>query len=151
MIVGLFFHILAAVVWVGGMAFAHFMLRPAAAALEPAVRLGLWRRVLARFLPTAGVAALVLVASGYGMVLFALGGFRGLALHINIMQTIGIVMVLAFGHLYFAPWPRFRRAVDGGDFTTAAAQLAQIRRIVTLNLVLGFVTVVVGATGRYWS
>ena len=150
MIVGLFFHILAAVIWVGGMAFAHFMLRPATAALEPSVRLGLWSRVLARFLPTAGIAALVLLASGYGMVVFALGGFGSLALHVNIMQTIGIVMVLAYGHLYFAPWPRFRRAVEAGDLAVAAAQLAQIRTIVTLNLVLGLITVVVGATGRYW-
>ena len=59
--------------------------------------------------------------------------------------------MLAFGHLYFAPWRRFRAAVDGGDLAAAAKQLTQIRHIVALNLVLGLVVVVVGATGRYWG
>jgi uncharacterized membrane protein len=60
-------------------------------------------------------------------------------------------MVLAFGHLYFAPWARFRRAVDAGDLAAGARQLNQIRMIVGFNLVLGLVVVVIGATGRYWG
>jgi len=150
-IVGLFFHILAAVTWVGGMFFAHQMLRPAAAKLAPAERLPLWRRVFARFFPTVWGAVALLAASGYGMVIWGYGGFAPLPLHVDIMQTIGIIMILAFGHLYFAPWRRFRRAVDAGDFTAAAPQLDQIRRIVAFNLVLGLAVVVIGATGRYWG
>ena len=42
-------HIFAAVVWVGGMFFAHQVLRPAAAALDPGPRQMLWSRVLGRF------------------------------------------------------------------------------------------------------
>jgi uncharacterized membrane protein len=60
-------------------------------------------------------------------------------------------MMIAFGHLYFAPWRRFRAAIDGGDFQAAARPLMLIRRIVAINLVLGLITVVVGATGRYWG
>ena len=60
-------------------------------------------------------------------------------------------MMMAFGHLYFAPWRRFRTAVDSGDLAKAAKQLTQIRYIVALNLVLGLIVVVVGATGRYWG
>lgn len=150
-IAGLFFHILAAVIWVGGMFFAHQMLRPAAAALAPAERLPLWRRVFQRFFRVAWAAVAALLLSGYGMVIWGYGGFAHLPLHVDIMQTIGIVMILAFGHLYFAPWARFRRAVDAGDFAAAAPQLDQIRRIVAFNLVLGLVVVVIGATGRYWG
>ena len=40
-------HILAALFWVGGMAFAYTMLRPAAGALEAPARLTLWRDVFA--------------------------------------------------------------------------------------------------------
>jgi uncharacterized membrane protein len=76
-------------------------------------------------------------------------GVRGL--HVVIMESLGIIMILAFAHLYFAPWKRFRNAVDGGDFPTAATQLNQIRRIVEFNLALGLIVVVVGATGRYWG
>ncbi len=151
MIAGLFFHILAAVIWVGGMFFAHQMLRPAAAALDPPQRLPLWQRVFARFFPVVWASIAALLASGYGMVIWGFGGFGNIGIHIHLMQGIGIVMMLAFGHLYFAPWQRFRRAVDAKDFPAAAAQLNQIRWIVTLNLVLGLITVAVGSSGRYWG
>jgi uncharacterized membrane protein len=39
-------HLLAAVFWVGGMAFAYMVLRPAAAAFAPPERLPLWQRVV---------------------------------------------------------------------------------------------------------
>ena len=151
MIVGLFFHILAAVIWVGGMFFAHQMLRPAVGPLEPAQRLALWRRVFARFFPVVWLCIVALLASGFGMIVWGLGGFASIGMYINVMMGLGIIMMMAFGHLYFAPWRRFRRAVDGGDIATAAKQLTQIRYIVALNLVLGLIVVVVGATGRYWG
>jgi uncharacterized membrane protein len=151
MIAGLVLHILAAVIWVGGMFFAHQMLRPAAAALDPTLRLPLWRRVFARFFPWVWVSIAALLVSGYGMVLWGFGGFDKIGLHVHIMHGLGIVMMLAFGHLYFAPWRRFRRAVDAADFVAAAKQLNQIRLIVTVNLVLGLIVVAVGASGRYWG
>ena len=67
----------------------------------------------------------------------------------HIMQGVGIVMMLAFFHLYFAPWRRFRAAAARRDEAEAARQLSQIRAIVTLNLVLGLVTVAIGSSGRY--
>lgn len=143
-------HVLAATFWVGGMAFAHFVLRPAAFPLDPPVRLPLWRRVFERFFPWVGVSIIALLISGYGMIFMSFGGFANLAVSMHVMQAIGIVMMLLFAHLYFAAWPRFRRAVDGGNFPDAAKALNQIRLIVTTNLALGIVTVVVGGTGRYW-
>jgi len=59
--------------------------------------------------------------------------------------------MLAFFHLFFAPWKRFKRAVDAGDFPAAATQLGQIRHIVLFNLVLGLIVVVIGASGPYWG
>ena len=41
-------HLLSIIVWVGGMVFAHFFLRPALQPLEPAVRMRLMADVLAR-------------------------------------------------------------------------------------------------------
>ena len=56
------------------------------------------------------IAAIVLLlASGYAMIFFVYAGFGGVGLHVHIMQAIGIVMMLAFFHLYFAPWRRFPR------------------------------------------
>lgn len=150
LIVLLAVHMLAAVFWVGGMAFAHSVLRPAALPLEPALRLPLWRHVFERFFPWAGIAVIALLVSGIGMVVLSFGGFAEAALYISLMMTIGIVMMLLFGHLYFALWPRFRRAVDEGAFPDAADVLDKIRRTVTINLTLGIVTLVIGGTGRYW-
>ncbi len=84
------------------------------------------------------------------MVVMDFGGFASAALYINVMMAVGIVMMLLFGHLYFALWPRFRNAVDGGAFQEAAATLDKIRRTVTINLALGIITIVIGGTGRYW-
>jgi uncharacterized membrane protein len=143
-------HILAAVVWVGGMFFAYIVLRPSAGPFAPEERLGLWRRVFARFFPWVWLSIVLLLATGYGMIFLYLGGFKGAGLHIHVMQGIGIVMMLLFLHLYFAPCRRFRAAVEAQQFPEAAKHLNQIRMIVAINLVLGLVTVVVGASGRFW-
>ena len=84
------------------------------------------------------------------MIFLYLGGFAGAKLFIHIMQGIGIVMMLLFLHLFFAPWRRFSRAVESEAFPEAATELGQIRRIVAVNLVLGLATIIVGASGRFW-
>jgi uncharacterized membrane protein len=146
MVVLLPLHILAALIWVGGMFFAHFMLRPSVGPLDPAIRLGLWRRVFARFFPWVWAAIAVLLVSGFTMRDLGLGGR-----YVDLMMGIAIIMMLAFAHLYFAPWKRFRRAVDGGNFAEAGKQITQIRYIVTFNLALGLIVAVIGAGGRFWG
>jgi uncharacterized membrane protein len=151
MAIALVFHILAAVIWVGGMFFAHVLLRPAAGPLEPAVRLPLFRRVLGRFFPWVWVCIAVLLVSAYGVMVPRLGSYAHPPLHVQIMQVVGIIMILAFAHLYFAPWRRFQRELDAGNLPGAGKQLGQIRHIVLFNLVLGLIVVTVGASGRYWG
>jgi uncharacterized membrane protein len=149
--VSLILHILSAVVWVGGMFFAHQVLRPAAAALEPGPRLALWSRVLGRFFAWVFAAIVLLLVTGYAMVFSVFGGFGGIGLYVNLMQAIGIFMMLLFFHLYFAPWRRFRAAVAREDWAEGGRQLGQIRTIVTVNLVLGLVVVAIAASGRHWG
>jgi uncharacterized membrane protein len=150
MIVGLTFHILAAVIWVGGMFFAYVALRPSAGALEPALRLPLWHRVFSRFFPWVMASIVALLASGYGMVFLGFGGFDAVGPHVHVMQGTGIIMMMIFLHLYFAPWKRFRRAIVAGDLPAAGKNLEQIRILVAANLALGLLTVAIGASGRYW-
>ena len=144
-------HALSAVVWVGGMFFAHQALRPAAVVLEPGPRLLLWARVLGRFFAWVIGAVVLLLVSGFAMVFDVFGGFGGVGLYIQLMMGIGIVMMLLFFHLYFAPWRRFRAAVGRQDWAEGGRQLGQIRSIVTVNLVLGLIVVGIGASGRYWG
>lgn len=149
--VALIVHALSAVVWVGGMFFAHQILRPAAAGLEAGPRLVLWVGVLERFFAWVFVAIVLLLASGYAMVFGVFSSFARLPLYVNLMQGIGIFMMLLFFHIYFAPWRRFRTAVAREDWHEGGRQLGQIRLIVTINLLLGLLTVAIGASGRYWG
>jgi uncharacterized membrane protein len=149
--ISLILHALSAVVWVGGMFFAHQVLRPAAVTLEPGPRLALWSRVLGRFFTWVFAAIVLLLATGYTMIAAVYGGFAKIGLHIQLMQGIGILMMLLFFHLYFAPWRRFRAAVARQDWAEGGRQLAQIRTIVTINLMLGIIVVAIGSSGRYWG
>jgi uncharacterized membrane protein len=151
MTVGLIVHALAAVIWVGGMFFAYMVLRPAAGALDPHARVDLWGQALGRFFPWVWASIGALLLSGYGMIFLGLGGFAGAGVHVHVMQATGLLMMALFLHLYFAPWRRLQRALAQRDREAAGRQLDQIRRIVATNLVLGLITVAIGAGGRYWS
>lgn len=144
-------HALSAVVWIGGMFFAYLCLRPAAGSMQPPHRLKLWAAVLERFFPWVWLAVIILLASGLWMMLTVFGGLAQAAAYIHVMFGLGIVMMLLFMHVYFAPFRRLKRAVAATDWTTGAAQLSQIRRLVGINLVLGLIVVVVATGGRYWA
>ncbi len=151
MTVAIALHVVAAVIWVGGMFFAHRFQRPAALQLEPAPRLALWRATFAGFFPWVWGSIVVLLGSGYWMLFSVFGGFSGAGIHIHIMHAVGWVMMLLFFHVYFAPYRRLCRALDAADLPAAAKQLAQIRRIVGINMLLGLATIAVATGGRYWG
>ena len=142
-------HLLAAVVWVGGMFFAHQALRPVAATLlEPPLRLSLWEKTLGRFFVWVWLAVTLLLITGYWMALNLYSSFAAFPLYVNLMQGIGWLMILLYFHVYFAPYQGLRRTVSAGDWPAAAAQLARIRRIVGINLTLGLAVVIVASAGR---
>ena len=144
-------HILSAVVWVGGMFAAYVCLRPAAGALESPQRLTLWRNFFAKFFPWVWVAVLLLLGSGYWMMFSSFGGFAHAPLYINLMQTLGLLMVALFVGLFHGPWLKFKRAVDAKDYATAAVQLNRIRQIIMINMPLGLLVVAIGGSGRFWG
>jgi uncharacterized membrane protein len=150
MIVGVAFHILAGVIWVGGMFFAYVVLRPSTGVLEPAIRLPLWHRVFSRFFVWVWLAIAVLLASGFAMVFMGFGGFAAVGGYVRVMMVLGILMITIYTYLYFVPWQRFRRAVSTADWAAAQKHIKQIRLLVGSNLVLGLATVIIGASGRYY-
>lgn len=143
----LFLHIVGVVIWVGGMFFAYVCLRPVAAAqLEPPQRLTLWAGVFARFLPLVwGVVALIL-ASGLAMMLAV--GMKQAPVHWHIMFGLGLLMMFIFMHVFFAPYRRLLRAVNASDWPAGGAALGQIRKLVGLNTLLGFIVIAVATLGR---
>ena len=145
------FHILGAVIWVGGMFAAYFCLRPAAGSLEAPQRLRLWRNFFQKFFPWVWASVLLLLASGYWMLMMSFGGFAHAPLYINLMQAIGWVMIALFVWLFHGPWPAFKRAADAQEWPIAATSLNDIRQIIMINLPLGVIVIVIGGTGRLWG
>jgi uncharacterized membrane protein len=150
MVFALLLHLLAAVVWVGGMFFAHMALRPAAASqLEPPQRLALWVGVFGRFFPWVFAAIATLLATGYWMALVFFGGFDAVGLHVHIMVWSGYAMMLIFLHVFFAPYKRLKQAVENSDWAAGGKSLAQIRVLVGINLALGILVIATASGGRY--
>jgi len=130
-------HVVAAVVWVGGLFFAYVVLRPSLASLEPPQRLQLWAGVFRRFFPWVWMAIIFLMVSGYWLIFDWFKGFATTPGHVHLMHLIGWVMVLLFVYLYFKIYPGFVSAIKQQDWPAGAAALNRIRQIVLINLVLG--------------
>ena len=139
-----YLHILGFTVWVGGMFFAYQCLRPVAGAvLQPPQRLTLWTGVFAKFFTWVWLAILLILASGLHM----MAQLGKPPLYVSAMAGLGILMMLIFAHVFFAPFKRLKRAVAAEDWSAGGAALAQIRRFVGINLILGLVVITLGALG----
>ena len=142
-------HVLSIIVWIGGMVFAHFFLRPAVARLEAPLRLQLMHDVLGRFFQAVLVASLVALASGVWMLgrvakqVVQSGGKFEMPLAWTVMAVLGVVMVAIFMHIRFALFKRLGRAVAASDGALGGATLAQIRTWVSINLAIGVVVLLV--------
>lgn len=141
-------HVLAIVVWIGGMVFAHFFLRPAALQLEPPQRIRLMHGALQRFFQAVLVAIVVVLASGLWMIgrvakeTVQAGLAFNMPLDWTIMAALGIVMMGIFGHIRFALFKRLDKAVTASDWTAGGTALASIRTWVAVNLAIGVVIIV---------
>nr|WP_198985027.1 CopD family protein [Herbaspirillum sp. ASV7] len=145
MLVAKFFHLLGLTLWVGGMFFAHMALRPALAVLQPEQRLTLMAAVLGNFFTWVWVAIALLLGSGMHMM--ALLGAAHVPPYVHAMTGIGVVMMLIFGHIYFAPFRRLKLAAAQQDWDRASRALGQARMLVGVNLCLGLLTIAIGALG----
>ena len=140
-------HLLSVIVWVGGMFFAHQALRPAAVeTLDPPQRLSLWVATFKRFFPWVWLAVTLILVSGFWM----LSLYPKAPLFMHIMMGLGIVMMLIFGHVFFAPYKKLKLAVAEKRWTDGAKSLGQIRMLIGINLSLGLITAVVAVAGKYY-
>lgn len=136
-------HVLCVVLWVGGMAFAHFCLRPAVLVLEPPVRLRLLQAVLRRFFSIVLAATALIVLSGFWMIgrtakqVVQSGGSFSWPADWLLMAVVGVFMVALFGHIRFVLFKRLSQAVAAADWPAAGTAMAAIRRWVGVNLALG--------------
>jgi uncharacterized membrane protein len=141
-------HVLATIVWIGGMVFSHFFLRPAVMSLEVAERVRLMHEVLRRFFNAVSVAVLVTLVTGLWMIgrvakqLVQSGAGFSMPLSWTLMAGLGILMMLIFAHIRFALFKRLSMALQTMDWDAGSVALASIRTWVAVNLGLGVLIVV---------
>jgi uncharacterized membrane protein len=144
-------HLLAALIWVGGMFFAYVMLRPAAVeVLEPPQRLRLWDAVFRRFFIWVWGAVATLMISGLYLV-YLYGGIAHAARHIHIMLSMGLAMMVIYGYVFFACYVPFNLHVAKQRWKEAGQMLGKIRKLIAVNLALGLLTVCVAVIGMAWA
>lgn len=144
-------HGISAVLWVGGMFFAHQCLRPALGDMQPPDRLRLWSRVFPKFFAWVWATVAVLPLTGYFVIFDVFGGFSSSPIHIHLMHGVGWLMIIIYLYLQFRPYAAFKRAVAAEAWPDAKTALDSIRQIVGFNLILGLITVALGASGRFWA
>ena len=147
-------HLLAVVVWLGGMFFMLACLRPAASeVLEPPLRVRLMHAALRRFFGAVTAAALIALLSGGAMLGLAWreAAKAGLAFNMPLdwyaMIVLFFVMLAVFAHVRLALFRRVERALQAQAWPDAAAALGAIRWEVTINLVIGVFIVVLVRLG----
>ena len=139
-------HVLAALIWVGGMFFAWMILRPAAiTALEGPARLKLWVEVFQRFFVWVWVAVVILPISGVGLLQMRFNGFETAPRYVQIMMGLYIVMVALFIRIQSLQLPELRKAIEAQAWADGAAVMGRVRRLVGCNLIVGLVLVAIAA------
>lgn len=143
-------HLLAALVWVGGMFFAILILKPAAQELDLPTRVRLWSKTLTRFMVVVWISVIILPVTGYWMIFHGFGGLNFIGQHLWIMQVVGWVMISLFLLLYYRSFLPLRRMALELLIPETGLYIERIRKIVQINLILGIIVVCLAAGGRYW-
>ncbi len=135
-------HVLAAVIWVGGMFFAWMVLRPAAVSqLQPPERLKLWAEVFRLFFRWVWITLLVLPISGVGMWHMRLEGMNAAPRYVHIMAGLFLVMLALFLRIQLLLLPELRRAIAEQNWPEGGTALGKIRRLVGGNLLIGLLVI----------
>jgi uncharacterized membrane protein len=134
-----FLHIAAAIVWLGGVVFMLFALRPAVGQLPPPQRLPLVAQALGNFFRRVWEGIAILLVSGLYMLLTV--GMKNAPPGWHVMLFIGLVMFALFGHLYFVPFKRLKLAVAAADWPEGGRHVAQIATLAQINLALGAIAI----------
>lgn len=141
-------HLVAAIIWMGGMAFMLLALRPAVLdVMEPQPRARLMAVVWRRFFRVVWVAIGVLLLTGGPMyaamfrTMRETTGTGSVPLGWSLMMVIGLAMMAIFGHIYFAGLRKFLRALAAGEGAQAAKAASQIHTLVLTNFVLGWLAI----------
>jgi uncharacterized membrane protein len=148
MAIALSLHLLGVIVWVGGMFFAHMVVRGALnKVLESQERLHLMLKIFDGFFPWVWLCVILILASGYWM-LFSVYGSETV-FWLSFMSIAGTLMAAIFVFIYAIPYHQFSQALKVHDMPQAVASITLIRQLILTNLILGLLITVISMVGKY--
>lgn len=141
-------HLIAGIVWMGGMTFMLFALRPAAlVSLDAQPRALLMAEVWRRFYVLVLLAIALLFTTGTHLYTATFRaaklatGQGSVPLGWNVMLVLGLAMMLIFGHIYFAGFKKYKRAVAAGQWPVAAKAAGLMHTMTLVNFTLGWLAI----------
>jgi len=144
-----FFHVLSAFVWVGGMIAIRGAVHPSLQHIDdPKVRLARTLEIMHRLFMIVLPFIIVLLITG-GMMAIGMG-FKGTPLYgmVHVKEAIWTIMTINYTWM-FIKRNKAERLFVGGDLAGAKAVLAPIPNfMLPLNIALGIVALAVGITLR---
>ena len=151
-VIAITLHVIAVIVWIGGMFLGVVAIRPALAELDVPARARFFATLVRRFLPWLWGAIAAILASGFYMVSTSFdGGLSGTPWFVRLMMGLGIFMMMLMGHYTFAPYRRLKRAIAAGDEAQAAKSIRQMGLIMMVNLGFGLIVILAAMMGAYVS
>jgi uncharacterized membrane protein len=140
-------HVLSIAIWIGGMVFTQFFLRPALMVLEPPMRLRVMHALLGRFLNAMLLIAGLTVISGGGM-LGRMGIQTAIPLEWLIMAGLGGIMLCVLLFIRFVLYVRLTHSVSASAWAVGAVVLGHIRKGVGINLSIAVLIVFITLLGN---
>jgi len=136
-----FIHLLAVLIWVGGMFFAYVALRPAAAeALDMPQRMNLWSGVLRLFFNWVWASVGAILITGFYLI-YLYGGIAHVSRHVHAMLALGLAMMVIHGYMFFSYYVPFSLNAAKRRWKEAGEPLDKIHKLIAANLLLGLLTV----------
>jgi uncharacterized membrane protein len=140
-------HLVAIIVWLGGLFALMVVLSPATRAMDSVAHASLWHRALSRFFVWGSISLGIIVATGIALVHLRFAGQPPLIHRVNMF--IGVPAIALFVYVLLGPYRSCRRAIADRDWKAAEHSVSRIRVLLALVLLLGMVSSVVSAVGRY--
>jgi uncharacterized membrane protein len=151
-VIAITLHVIAVVIWIGGMFLGVVAVRPTLAQEGMPARARLFAGIVGRFLPWAWAAVVTLLLTGFYMVFTSFdGGLSGTPWFVRLMMGVGIFMMMLLGHASFVPYKRLKRAVASNDEALAAKSIRQMTLVMMVNLALGLIVILSAMMGAYFS
>ncbi len=145
----IFFHVLSAIIWIGGMIVVRFSVHYAMQNIsEPKIKLARTLEILKSFFNLVIPAIVLLIITA---VFMAIGmGFKGTELYmiVHIKEAIWTIMTIIFIYIYIKR-DKAEKAFVSGDLEKTKKELSLLPKyLIPLNIILGLFALYFGITLR---